>query len=141
MANLTELYQKYLDLDDQSRVNIALNCGKEIIAYLGNNGWNADQRMNFIVNLFKLFISADKSTGDAEYNFFVKVTGINCSYDAYFKACDYGAASDFVTMCDNAIDSMPNDVKYSTLTFGLCIMACDGRLTVSEQQLLERLLA
>ena len=141
MSSLKEMYQKYLDLDDNSRVNIALNCGKEIISYLSSHDWNADQRMAFIVNLFKLFVSADKSTGDAEYNFFKRVTGYDCSYDAYFDAVNYGSNSDFVATFDNFIDSMPNDLKYSTLTFGLCVMACDGKLTVTEQQLLDRLLA
>lgn len=139
--SLKETYQQYLDMPDESRINIALRCGKEIITYLGQNGWDEDQRMGFIINLFKLFCSADKSTGNPEYEFFKRVTGYDCSYNQYFDAVNYGSASDFVARYDNFIDSMPDNIKYSTLTFGLCVMACDGKLTVTEQELLSRLLA
>lgn len=141
MATLQEIYQQYLDMDDSKRMNIAKNCAGEFITYAEGQGLSQDDIVALIVNLFKLFVSGDKHTANAEHEFFNATTGLSVSYDDFFKMTDYGANESFVASMDRLIDSMPQDVKNSTLIFGLCVMACDGRLTVSEQQLLNRLLA
>ena len=141
MATLKELYQQYLDMDNTSRVNIAKRCAGGFISYCESRGLSSEDTFKLIVTLFKLFVSADKHTANDEHAFFNAVTGCNSSYNDFFAATDYGANSDFVASIDSLIDSMPQDVKNDTLVFGLCILACDGKLTVSEQQLLNRLIA
>ena len=141
MATLKELYQQYLDMSDSSRVNIAAKCVNTTLNYVRSCGVSEDNTIRFLVNLFKLFSSADKSTGNAEHEFFCRVTGTNVSYQDYFDATNYGSNASFVAEMDKIIDNMPTDIKNQTLVFGLCVMACDGKLTVSEQELLNRLLA
>lgn len=141
MATLQEVYQQYLDMDNSSRVSIAKKCAGELISFARGRGMSDKDIVTLIVSLFKLFVSGDKHTARAEHDFFLASTGLNVSYEEFFSVTDYGANSDFVASMDNLIDSMPQDIKNQTLIFGLCILACDGKLTVSEQQLLNRLLA
>jgi hypothetical protein len=140
MATLKEIYQQYLDMSNSSRVGIAHKCANAVITYCNNCGISSDDTAYFIINLFKLCVSADKSTGNPEYEFFKEITGLTVSYDSYFDAVNYGSNSDFVAQMDRIIDAMPQDIKNETLVFCLCIMACDGKLTVTEQQLLDRLM-
>ena len=135
-----ELYQQYVNQSHAQRVDIAQRAAGNVLVALKEGGVEDDITFNFLTDLIKLFVSADKNCTEAECQLFNDVMGTSLSYEQFYNLTNGGSDPAFVQTMDEIIDSLPDDVKVDVCTFGLTIIAADDTITGAEQSLFEKIL-
>ena len=135
-----ELYQKYVNQSHEERVNVAQRAAANVLGALKDGGIDDEITFNFLTNVIKLFVSADRNCTEAECRLFNDVMGTSLSYEQFYNLTNGGSDPEFVKAMDELIDSLPDDSKVDVCTFGLTIIAADDTITGAEQALFERIL-
>lgn len=125
-------------------INLAKNATNQLFDYLEREeGFDSKNMANFLAILFKLFVSADRSTRTAEYKLFLALLGFSeseFSQDDFFKLTNHGANEDFVSSTIDLIHSLPQDYKFACGYIGVAVIACDREVTDDEEKLLSRVI-
>ena len=140
MATFRDVYQKYVNLDHNQRVAVAQKAAGNILGALKDSNVDDEVIFNFLTDLIKLFVSADKNCTEAECQLFNDVMGTSLSFEQFYNLTNGGSEPGFVKGMDEIIDALPEDVKSDICTFGLTILAADDTITGSEQALFEKIL-
>lgn len=137
---IKEIMQDLLDSSDEERLGLAADSLKTIYSELEKCGLDSKDSASFILNSIKLFVSADKECSEEEYQFIKKLYDLKMSYDDFYDLTNHGSDPYFVEKFDELVDAFTVEGKTALCMFGLCILSCDGTLTVDEQKLFARIL-
>ena len=135
-----ELYQQYVNQSHEQRVSVAQRAAGNVLMALKDANVEDEITFNFLTDLIKLFVSADKNCSEEECQLFNDVMGTSLSYEQFYNLTNGGSDPAFVQTMDEIIDSLPDDVKVDVCTFGLTIIAADDTITGAEQSLFEKIL-
>ena len=103
-------------------------------------GIDDDTTFNFLTNVIKLFVSADRNCTELECKLFNDVMGTSLTYEQFYNLTNGGSDPEFVQAMDELIDALPDEAKVDVCTFGLTIIAADDTITGAEQALFEKIL-
>ena len=140
MATFRDVYQKYVNLDHNQRVAVAQKAAGNILGALKDSNVDDEVIFNFLTDLIKLFVSADKNCTEEECRLFNDVIGTSLSYEQFYNLTNGGSDPEFIQYMDELVDSLPEEVKVDVCTFGLTIIAADDTITGAEQALFEKIL-
>ena len=132
--------QEILNMDENERLDIGRESLSRMVNGLKGLGLNGEETTNLILNLTKLFVSADARCSEEEYQFFVTVTGINISRDEFFEMTNYGKDADFVNGLVELMRNADPDTRTATVLFGVALMSHNGQLSSDELRLIDSLL-
>ena len=141
MSKLNELIENSKAMSMNDRVGVATQATDLIITELKKLEISTDNISRFLVNIFKVFVSGDRKTRNAEYELFKQLFNLkDITTDEFFDITNYGSDAKFVEEFDKLIDSAPNDVAVAVATLGILIISADGEVTDAERALLEKIL-
>lgn len=139
--NLEEVYQEYLGLPYDEKVDNAVFSIGEIASVLTKLNFDEYERLNFYLKLTALFVAADKEIGQDEIKLFNDIFETNFDVDTVKDLFAGADDPEFVKMMDSIIDKFPDDVKFSACVYGLIFLSIDGIVTPKEKAVFERILA
>ena len=134
---INESYQAYLDASPQERLTEAIEASNVVLSYL-NSQTDPETASIAYLMLIGSYVGADGAVQPAEYEFCKQVFGFDFSFDEFYDMVSAACNEENVELIDNIIDSAPADVKFNFVSLGIAICACNGTLSVKEQQLLTK---
>lgn len=140
MANIKDLMQEIVNLDYDELVKVGKETLGQIIGALKGIELETKQISDFILNLIRLFVSADGKCSLEECKLIQDITEVNLSMEELEEIAKGGTDEKFVVSIDKIIDLLPDDLKITISLFGLCILSADETLTPEEQKLFARIL-
>lgn len=139
MSAVKELIEKSKVLTMENRVSIAKDITSKLIADLKAMDIKTENVTNLLINIFKLFVSADRKARRDEYDLFTKLFDLDIDTDTFFNLTNYGSDKDFIAKMDELVDAAPVDVAVNIVTLGILIITADGEATAEEIALLEKI--
>ena len=136
MSDYREIFQSYLDMDDESRNDIACKCVNNIMSHL-EYLYDVDFAVARVMDMFSVFCCVDGVVNRDEYNLFIAATGADVDYDTFFEATNTGTYRSEIENLYNFLSVQDSDFVSEVFVLALCILASNGTLTVKEQQFLE----
>lgn len=101
---------------------------------------NDKYAQDFVMSLFASFIAADNKIAPDEwalYNFILEISEAN-NYENIQSCVDNFKKNYNYDELDEIIDLCPQELKNKIIKFGLCVCAIDEKITISEQQIIEK---
>ena len=138
--SLNDLFQKVVDLDDNSKIALGIEAEKTIIAYLAEHFDNEDAAVLYAM-LIGTYVGADGEISAREYAFCCTVFGLEIEPKEFCDMVSATASIENVEIMDKLMDSAPDDVKSAFVTFGLALCSIDNTMTPEEQALLAKYIA
>ena len=141
MSNpLNDFLRNVLNLEPQKKVELAHDALSAFIDGLRKAGRSDEEISTAIMNLTKLFISADRSFVADEYSFFRAVTGIDVDVETFYNVTNGGAAQDFVEESFKFFRSLDKDTRDAGFMYGVAVMSCDDNIDFNESSLIQEIL-
>ena len=137
---IRKMCQEILNMDEEERLGLGSESLRKMINGLKGLELNGEEITNLILNLTKLFVSADGRCSQEEYEFFVKVTGIKLSTDEFFDMTNYGKDEEFANGLVELMRAADLDTRTATVLFGIALMSHNGQLSSDELKLIDSLL-
>lgn len=136
MNELHELYQRYLDMDDETRNDIALSTMNEIFNYM-NQFFGEDEIIYYVVKMFSVFSCVDGMVNLAEYELFKYTTGATVTYDEFYEATKSGTHEESINELYAMLSGEDEDFRTNVFILAICIFTVNGTLTVKEQEFIQ----
>lgn len=128
----------------QELVNLASNGASKFVDYCEKvEHLENEEIVALLTGLWKVFVSADRSTTGEEYELFLRMFNFSkeeLSYDKFFDLTDGGSNPEYVKAVKGMLKSLPEEVRHACCYLGVAIMASDREITDAEVALLEELL-
>lgn len=137
------VYEDFLRLSRQERINVAKNATGEVLEYFKAHGLLEDREfaLSFFNSLIGYFIGADGKVTPNETAIFNEVFSVNYTpgelaayLPKFMKAENYAALNEF-------IDAMDEQHKNYCCFIILAVISADGEISGREKQLFEEILA
>ena len=139
MSKLNELIDQSVSMSMENRIQVAGDATDALIKGLKEVGISDDNITNFLINVFKLFVSGDRKARRDEYVLFKDLFNLDIDTDTFFDITNYGSDAKFVQQMDDIVDKAPKDVAIAVVTLGILIITADGEVSDDERKLLERI--
>ena len=140
-AQLKQVIDDAVSLSVIERTGIANEALGRIIAALKEADNSTETISEFIIAITKLFVSADKSCDQEEYELFCNATGIPFTADEFYALTDYGANEEFVSNLLRVIAPLTPDVRNAICVYGIMLLSSDRKVNSQEVKIMERVLA
>ena len=137
---LDDVFNKYLHMTYRQKVDVARETIADMADFLLKLEVGEEDRVNFYINLVRLFAGADQKFSLEECKLFNDIFSINLTYKE-FTSLMVGHDEEFVDNMDKIIDMMDEEAKVSACSFGLVFLSVDRNITDSERKVFERILA
>ena len=138
-----KVYMGYANDTQESLAKQARQYFFEIFKEFSKFAKDEKQAFLFSVNLFASYIDADKVIAPSEWALFNYIFNME-ETDNYNEV--EAIVNDFRKMTsyeelNNIIDQCESDLKSTIIKFGLCVCAIDERITIPEQEIIEKYVA
>ncbi|MBO7614211.1 MAG: hypothetical protein J6T15_00710 [Bacilli bacterium] len=135
-----KVYMGYANDTQDSLAKQARQYFFEIFKEFSKFAKDENQAFLFSVNLFASYIDADKVIAPSEWALFNYI--FNMDKDDNYKEIE-AIVNDFRKMTsydelDKIIEQCESDLKNTIIRFGLCVCAIDERITIPEQDIIEK---
>lgn len=141
MGKIDELITKSKSFSRDERASIAKEAAEDLISILTDCEMTTENITDFMINIFKMFVSADKKARDGEYFLFKDLFDLaNLTTDAFFEMTNYGADTEFVDAMNNFIDAIPPKAAIAVVTIGILIITSDREVSNDEIRLLNKII-
>ena len=134
---LNEIYQEYLDMDNDTRNVITKECVTSIYDYLKDN-YGQTSAFHSLTNMFSVFGCIDGGISEVEYELFVFSTGIECTYDNFYEATKNGTSECNIENLMDDLEDEEEDFILDVFMLAILIFTSNGTLTVEEQEFIEK---
>ena len=136
---LVDYLQKIVDLSNQDKFDLGVDCIKTIFGIMHDKGYSDEDIAIFIVEITKLFVSANRECSEDEFNFFVDVTGWEeLTFDEFYEITNEGAAKEFFDyVCGKLREIGDDEVVNNAITFGALVISCDDVIEEDELDLFD----
>ena len=140
-TSFRDFLSRTVNLKPEEKVAIAKGALNKLIEFFQYANIQDEHAIGFMLDLTKLFISADVKLAQDEYDFFVAVTDVDIEPQKFYDITNGGADQEFVNKMLDLIESLPNDAREAAVTYGIMVMACDETIDYAESELIQRLIA
>ena len=135
-----KIYISYANDTQESLAKQARQYFCEIFKEFSKFAKDENQAFLFSVNLFASYIDADKVIAPSEWALFNYIFNME-ETDQYHEV--EAIVNDFRKMTsydelDEIIDKCDPELKTTIIRFGLCVCAIDERITIPEQEIIEK---
>lgn len=138
---LDKLLTDIVNMDDFEKVEIGRKGLRAIYIQLHEEeDYSRQEAAEFVVDLTKLFVSADKKTASLEYEFFTKVTNVDITNDEFFKATNYGSNTKFVDGMMARIFNFEEKTRKAIALYAIALCASDDCISEQEVDLIEQIM-
>ena len=138
MMELNEIYQEYLEMDDEERRVITKECVTSIYDYLKDN-YGQTSAFHSLTNMFSVFGCVDGGISEVEYELFVSSTGVKCTFENFYEATKNGLSECNIENLMDDLEDDNEDFILDVFMLALLIFTSNGTLTVEEQEFIEKL--
>lgn len=139
MATFNDLYNQFLQLSHQDRVQIAKNGVAQTYDYLDKNGANDDVKLGFFIILIGLLIGADGKITPNETDLFNKIFGAELTPQQLIDTVSEATTNENFGALNDVIDAMDDETKGAALAVALVIISADGEIDDNERAVFEEL--
>ena len=138
---LDKLLTDIVNMDDFEKVEIGRKGLRAIYIQLHEEeDYSRQEAAEFVVDLTKLFVSADKKTASLEYEFFTKVTNVDITNDEFFSATNYGSNTKFVDAMMARIFNFEEKTRKAIALYAIALCASDDCISEEEVDLIEQIM-
>ena len=141
MSEFTDFLGKIRRLSAEELVNLGHDALNKTIDGLKKAGFNDEQISAAVMNLTKLFISADQRFTEEEYSYWKAITGVDISAQDLFEATNGGKEVEFVKSGVAFVKSLDEETRTAAIMFGIAVLACDRSFDIEECELIQKLMA
>ena len=140
MSEFTDFLSKVRRLPAEELVDLGRGALGKVIDGLQKAGHTDQEISAAVMNLTKLFISADQSFNESEYSYWRAVTGVDIEPEELYVLTDGGKNKDFVDSSIEFFKSLDEETRGAAVMFGIAMLACDRNFDVEESELLQRII-
>ena len=142
MANVTynQLMQNYVNASYDVLLSVANESLSKIMPFFGkfaDDGNGASIVLPFICTV----VAVDGKFSELEHRFVKDVTGISKPYAEFKEFVQQFYSDKWIESTDKLIDSCPDEIKTSLLSFALAFMAVDEKISREENAFISKLMA
>ena len=135
---LNEILQDYVNLSYEELLGVASHAAKTVIPFF-NNAVEDGNGAIFTISFIGTCLAADGQLSALEKKFVCDLLGVDAQTVEGLVA---SINSEIVRIVDEVFDSIPTDeVKSALLSFCLCFLAVDERISREEVALIQKLIA
>ena len=138
---LDKMLTDIVNMDDFEKVEIGRKGLRAIYIQLHEEeDYSRQEAAEFVIDLTKLFVSADKKTANKEYEFFTKVTNADITNDEFFAATNYGSNTKFVDAMMARIFNFEEKTRKAITLYAIALCASDDCISEEEVDLIEQIM-
>ncbi len=135
---LNEILQDYVNLSYEELLGVASHAAKTVVPFF-NNAVEDGNGAIFTISFIGTCLAADGQLSALEKKFVCDLFGLDAQTVEGIVA---SINSEIVRIVDEVFDSIPTDeVKAALLSFCLCFLAVDERISREEVALIQKLIA
>ena len=135
---LNEILQDYVNLSYEELLGVASHAAKTVVPFF-NNAVEDGNGAIFTISFIGTCLASDGQLSALEKKFVCDLFGLDAQTVEGIVA---SINSEIVRIVDEVFDSIPTDeVKAALLSFCLCFLAVDERITREEVALIQKLIA
>lgn len=135
-----ELFNAFLNQTPEQRLETALQNGARILNFLEGTELDDQHKFSFLLHTIGMFVAADGNLTRGELELFNQVFRRNFSPEEVVELLSICADPNFVDEMDRIIDSLPDEIRFSICSVGLCFASADGELNEKELDLFAKIL-
>lgn len=139
--DMRQVLDEIIKAGPQDKVRLAASCLDTIMDNLKKSGVPESNRNTAVLNLTKLFVSADSNCSPHEWSFFKAVTGIEISYEDFYNLTNGGRDPKFIQEAIEFLGSLDDETRDAAITFGIAMLASDLTYAESEIEIIEKMLS
>lgn len=135
-----KIYISYANDTQESLAKQARQYFCEIFKEFSKFAKDENQAFLFSVNLFASYIDADKVIAPSEwalFNYIFNIEGTSSYKEVESIVEDFRKMTSYDEL-DKIIDQCEPELKNTIIKFGLCVCAIDERITIPEQEIIEK---
>ena len=136
-----EVYDQFLAVNHQQRINAAVNGVAEVFKYLEARGADADIQRSFFGTFLGLFIGVDGTITPEEASIFNEIFGTKYAPQELVEFVSQCLTSENYEAINGIVDAMDEETKAKACWIALAVIAADGKVTEEEANLFEDLWA
>lgn len=140
MSEFNDFLSKVRRLPAEDLVGLGREALGRTMAGLEKAGHDDKEITAAVMNLTKLFISADQRFNESEYSYWRAVTGVDISAEDLYNITNGGKDEEFVQSSLEFFKSLDEETRSSAFMFGVCMLACDRQFDIEESELIQRIL-
>ena len=133
--DIIEFVDAFNNKSDVELVKLAVHATTNLFNYFESVNVSDDEQAGFLIDLFKLFVCADKHVSKQEYGLFLRLINETPDYlssSQFYEMINGGADKEFVDSMINKIKALPEEVKLNAVSVGLAIICIDHEVTMPE---------
>ncbi|MBR6593891.1 MAG: hypothetical protein IKK83_01710 [Clostridia bacterium] len=137
MGDFNEMLQKYVDMEYEELVGVAKLALPDVLKACRAVDAEHDGLL-MLASILLSALGADKKLSAKERRFLQDA--VNLQGEGIDKLVGlYDSQMEYIT--DRFVDTMPNEIATSTTILVLCLLACDGVISVEENAFIRKLIA
>ena len=137
---LKEIYEQYLVLSDEDRINEARIAASSTLEALNKEYPDNPNNARLLMLVIRMCINMDNKVSVEECNLFNNLFNTNFSLEQFEEMMLYKDQGEFDQL-DAITDRLPEEIKLDLCLLGLVFLSADGLLTEEEVEKFEELLA
>lgn len=137
---LKEIYEQYLVLSDEDRINEARIAASSTLEALNKEYPDNPNNARLLMLVIRMCINMDNKVSVEECNLFNNLFNTNFSFEQFEEMILYKDKGEFDHL-DAITDRLPEEIKLDLCLLGLVFLSADGLLTEEEVEKFEELLA
>ena len=137
---LKEIYEQYLVLSDEDRINEARIAASSTLEALNKEYPDNPNNARLLMLVIRMCINMDNKVSVEECKLFNNLFNTNFSLEQFEEMMLYKDQGEFDQL-DAITDRLPEEIKLDLCLLGLVFLSADGLLTEEEVEKFEELLA
>lgn len=138
--NMKNLLDEILKASPEEKVKLGGEALNTFHNNLTKNGVKEETIAKIIVNLTRFFVSADSSCSSYEYSYFRAVSGIELSYDEFYKLTNGGRDPEFVDSTLKFLNGLDEEARSAAITYGIAMLSSDLKYSKVELEIIAKML-
>lgn len=133
-AEIDKLFDMYENFSEGYLTSLATDAGKQLVRRISGKR-DREYAWDFVTVFCSVLASVDKEPSLKEYNFYLKVTGLSCSYEQFCKMARLNSDHNTLLEMKNYSKTAYFDLSFDLdlLTLGLCMCAIDGNISYAQR--------
>lgn len=136
MDDMIQVYQDYLDMEDEERNAIAVQAIDAIFAHL-KEFYDDETVLKKIIDMFSVVCSVDEIIDEYEFNLFCLLTKANVTFEQFSEVMKYGQYEEIINDFFEFANSQGDEFIGELFVLTICIFSCKGTITVEEQSFID----
>lgn len=138
--NMKSLLDEILKASPEEKVKLGEEALNKFHISLTKNGVNGETIAKIIVNLTRFFVSADSNCSSYEHSYFRAVSGIELSYDEFYKLTNGGRDPKFIDDTLKFLNGLDEEARSAAITYGIAMLSSDLKYSEVELEIIAKML-